>query len=128
MRGTAVLACALLLGGCSFAFVRGPASTAELSDARCTESGFFPGLDALAGAAAIGTAVGGTIIEHTSDDGHPKDFGLYYGLPLVAVGIAYLAAATFGTNRVEDCQEVKQRVKQVEIVRPVPADPTPIRE
>ncbi len=118
MRLTALV----LLGGCSFAIVRGPASTAELADAHCTSTGFFPAVDALAGAAAFGTAVGGTIIEHTSDDGHPKNFGIYYGLPLVVVGIVYLAAATFGTNRVEDCQEVnRQRAKQ-EVVRPVPTD------
>lgn len=125
MRSTALLAVVLALQGCSFAFVRGPSSTTELTDpaaTHCTESGFMPGLDALTGALTLAGAVGGVITEHTSADGKPKDFGLYYGLPLVALGIIYLASATFGTNRVEDCVEVKERTK------PAPVEPVPATE
>jgi hypothetical protein len=124
MRPTALLAAALALPGCSFALVRGPSSTVDLASpaaTHCTESGFFPGLDALTGALALAGSVTGVIVEHTSTDGRPKDFGLYYGLPLVALGIVYLASATFGTNRIEDCVEVKSRTAPP-VVTPVPTE------
>src|SRR5688572_27664634 len=99
-----VMAVGLGLAGCSFAFVRAPARLSEPptdpAAVKCNDSGLFPTLDALGGAAAISVAGGGVILEKGSEDGEPENFTAYYAGPLLAVAIVYWAAATFGTNRI----------------------------
>lgn len=113
-----------MVTGCSFAGVRGPARTVEPptdpSAIHCTESGVLPALDALGGAAAISVIGGGILLEHTSEDGEPEHFTAYYAGPLLAVAIAYFWSASFGTDRITRCTELKEQASQVRaIVRPV---------
>ena len=109
MRAVALV----VMCGCSFAGVRGPARTADPptdpAKVHCTESALLPNLDALGGAAAISVIGGGVILEHTSDDGEPEHFTKYYAGPLLAVAIAYFWSASFGTDRTERCTEVRER-------------------
>ena len=101
------------LAGCSFFGVHGPGALPDPSpppdQIHCTTDDLLPSVDALGGAGALTAAVGGTIIEHTSDSGSPHDFTKYYMLPLVAVGIVYFVSASMGTHRVEQCQVAKDR-------------------
>lgn len=109
----ALAACAAIASGCSFIGVQGPGALPDPSppadQIHCTTADFLPSIDALAGAGALVAAAGGTIIEHTSESGSPHDFGKYYMLPLVAVGIVYFVAASTGTHRVEQCEVAKDR-------------------
>ena len=95
----------LLVTGCSFALVREPHRGPPV---RCTESSVIPAIDALAGGAAIAAMGGGILLEHTSDDGKPEHFTLYYAAPILALAIVYFYSASFGTDRVAKCQELKQ--------------------
>ena len=102
---------ALALAGCSFIGVQGPGALPDPApppdQIRCTTSDFLPSIDAFGGAAAMAAAVGGVIIEHTSETGAPHDFTKYYMTPLVVAGIIYFVAASKGTHRVEQCQVAK---------------------
>ena len=107
------LAASSLVAGCSLIGVRGPGALPDPppppDQIDCTTADFLPSIDALAGAGALVAAVGGTLIEHTSESGAPHDFTKYYMLPLVAVGIVYFASASAGTHRVEQCEVAKDR-------------------
>ena len=109
MRHALVL---LLAGGCSFVGVRGPSDRIGALPAKlsCTESALLPSLDALGGAAAFAVAGGGVILEQASDDGEPESFTKYYAGPLVAVGVIYFIAASFGNNRITWCTDAKERM------------------
>jgi len=107
MRTLALLA----LAGCSFIGVKGPGALPDPPPPpdyiHCTTNDTLPSLDALGGAGALAAAVGGTIIEQTSDSGSPHNFTKYYMLPLVAVGIVYFISASSGTHKIEQCQVAK---------------------
>ena len=107
------LAAGPLFTGCSFIGVRGPGALPDPApppdEVHCTTDDLLPSVDALAGAGALVAAVGGTLIEHTSESGSPHDFTKYYMLPLIAVGIVYFVSASAGTHRVEQCQVAKDR-------------------
>jgi hypothetical protein len=103
-RSLALVACT----SCSFFAVHGPnpAHAGAGSDIQCTDDSTFPALDAIAGALAIGGAVGGEIVDQTS---HPiHRYELYYGLPALVAGVVLLVSATMGTHKVDACQAVKQ--------------------
>ena len=86
----------------------------------------LPALDALGGAAALGVMGGGILLEQTSEDGEPEHFTLYYAGPLLAVAIVYFASATFGTNRVSRCTELRESAVRVrDAVRPIEGVPPP---
>lgn len=131
MRFVAMLvASACALAGCSFALVRGPTAKAPGTDPaqiKCTSSSIIPALDALGGAAAIGAVGTGLILEHTSEDGKPENFTLYYAAPLLAVAIAYFWAASFGTDHVEKCREVKETAGTPSRWQTQPIEPAPKR-
>ena len=103
----------MLLAGCSLIAVRGPGALPDPvpppDQVHCTTADFLPSIDALAGAGALVAAVGGTLIEHTSESGSPHDFTKYYMLPLIAFGIVYFVSASTGPPRVEQCQVAKDR-------------------
>ena len=113
MRRLLALATSGALAGCSFIGVRGPGALPDppppSDQIHCTTDDLLPSVDALGGAAALATAVGGVIIEHTSASGAPHDFTKYYMTPLIVVGIVYFIAASKGTHRVEQCQAAKDR-------------------
>jgi len=115
-----------LLAGCSFVGVRAPSrssdpSTADPSAIRCNDSGLLPGLDALGGAAAIALTGGGILYEHTTDKA--DHFTKYYAGPSLALAILYFYSASFGTDRISRCSDLKERAAQVKvIVRPVDFD------
>lgn len=131
MRAPALLA--LFATGCSFVLVKDPPKVAAGTDPNkvdCTSSAVIPGIDAIAGAAAIAAAAGGVILQHTSDDGEPAHFDRYFAGPLAVLGIVYFIAASGGTDRVEACQKLKQRGEdpglwKVEPIAPGPARPKP---
>jgi len=114
----------VLASGCSFLGVRGPSAPTELianpGQVHCTDSDLLPELDALAGVATISVAGGGVILQHTSDDGAPRHFDLYYAPLLLAASILLWSSASFGTNRVEHCREVMERAAAVP---PIPDAP-----
>ena len=121
MRSAAL---AVLLAGCSFVGVRGPSGkidpdTTDRRSIKCTESDVLPALDAIGGAAALLAAGGGIILEHTSDDGEPKHFTLYYAGPLVALAIVYFSSGTFGTNRISRCSELREAKSTIIPVTPI---------
>ena len=103
----------VLLAGCSFIGVHGPPALPDPppppDQIHCTSDDLLPSVDALGGAAALATAVGGVIIENTSASGDPRNFTKYYMMPLIVVGIVYFVAASKGTHRVEECQAAKDR-------------------
>ncbi len=107
--------------------IRSPTTTdpppADARDIHCTESGLFPALDALGGAAAIAAIGGGILIEHTSDTGKAEHFTRYYALPMLVVGVVYFYAASFGTSRVERCQQLKAAATEIHAVTPVNGNP-----
>jgi len=113
------------LTGCSFIAVRGPSDRMGIlpdspSKLKCTESAFLPGMDALGGAAAFAIAGGGVIIEQASDDGDLDNFTKYYAGPLVAAGILYFIAASYGNERITWCTDARDRMAANQsIVRPV---------
>ena len=115
----------LALTGCSFVGVRGPSDRMGLlpddpSKLKCTESAFFPSMDALGGAAAFAVAGGGVIIEQASDDGDLENFTKYYAGPLVAIGVLYFIAASYGNERITWCTDARDRMDaNRSIVRPV---------
>jgi hypothetical protein len=114
----------VVLAGCSFVGVRAPARTTEPAKdpaaVHCSDSGILPALDALGGAAAISVIGGGVLLEHTSDDGEPEHFTRNFAGPLLAVAIAYFWSASFGTDRIERCSELKEQAATVQtIVRPI---------
>ena len=124
MRFTAAAIIAVLSSstGCSFVGVRGPKLTEPVDAAgnpidpktiHCTESDILPALDALGGAGALAVAGGGIILEKTSDDGSPKHFTAYYAGPLVALAVLFFYSASFGTDRVSRCTELKESKTQI---------------
>lgn len=125
MRSVALV----LVAGCSFVGVRGPARTAgqppgDPGSIKCTESDVLPALDALGGAVALGVMGGGILLEQTSEDGEPENFTLYYAGPALAVAIAYFWSASYGTSRVSRCTELKEQLSKVkEAVRPIEGVP-----
>ena len=118
-----------LVAGCSFVGVRGPGSRVGLlpedpADLKCSESSLFPSLDALGGAAAIGIAGGGIVLEQTSEDGKPENFTKYYAAPIVALAIVYFVSASYGNNRITWCTDARERIlKARDGVRPVDLGP-----
>lgn len=133
MAGNRLCACGLLLAavatGCSFALVRGPSDRIGLlpddpAKLKCSDSSLFPGLDALAGAAAIAVAGGGVVLEQTSEDGKPENFTKYYAGPLVVLGIIYFVSASFGNRRITWCSDARERIiKARDSVRPIELEP-----
>jgi hypothetical protein len=121
------LLCLVLVAGCSFVGVKKPRSaldpkTGALDPAsvRCSDSGVLPALDALGGAAAIAAIGGGVILEHSSDSSTYNNFSYYYAPPLLAVAIAFFWSASFGTDRIEQCEELEQQARETrQIVRPI---------
>jgi hypothetical protein len=117
-------ALAVTVSGCSFIAVRGPVHTTEtIQDpalVKCTESSLLPSLDAVAGVIAAGGSIFGTIVDQTNSSTHlPDHFTAYYAGPLLALGIAYLWSASFGTDRVEACHDAKAAVIPPAVVKPI---------
>ena len=112
-KAAVLLLATFQVAGCSFIGVRGPGALPDPSpppdQIHCTTDDLLPSVDALAGAGALTAAVGGTLIEHTSESGAPHDFTKYYMFPLIAVGIVYFVSASAGTHRVEQCEVAKDR-------------------
>jgi hypothetical protein len=113
MRATGLLA---LLGACSFVGVRGPSDRVGIvpddpAKVKCTDSTLFPSIDALGGAAAAAVAVGGIVLEKSSDDGKPEHFTSYYAGPLAVLSIVYFYAASWGNNRITWCTDAKERAE-----------------
>jgi hypothetical protein len=115
----------LLLGGCSFVGVRGPSDRVgalpdDPAKLRCTESPLLPSLDAAGGALAFAVAGAGVILEQASDNNEPENFTKYYAGPLVAAGILYFIAASFGNTRITWCTDAKERMAAArDTIRPV---------
>jgi hypothetical protein len=120
------VACACALGGCSFIAVRGPVHShaatpiQDPSLIRCTDSAVLPSLDAVTGSLGVGAALFGGIVDQTSahtdlPDHYTRDFAG----PLLAIGIAYLWSASFGTDRVEACVDAKAAVIPKAVVVPI---------
>jgi len=117
--------------GCSFFLVKGPSQRVDVigegADRKCTETSIVPVVDVAGGLAAAAAAVGGVILEQTSDDGEPENFGKYYAGPLVVASIVYFVAASRGNSRTTWCSDMKDRIKAGEGVRPnLPPPPTSI--
>jgi hypothetical protein len=106
----------VLATGCSYAFVREPKHMdpppTDPRQVHCNDSGLFPSLDALGGAAAISVAGGGVIIDQTSETGRAENFTKYYAAPLLALAIVYFYSGSFGTERVSKCQELKETAER----------------
>ena len=131
---SALVACAL--AGCSFVGVRAPVHrdppVQDPALITCTESSLLPSLDAVAGSFAVAAAVFGGVAEQTeAHDSVPAHFTKYYVGPLLVLGIAYLWSASFGTDRVEHCVDVKAAVIPGVVVTPIdmsgvkPPEPQP---
>src|SRR5688572_18889673 len=107
MYATRHVLCLLVLGGCSFVGVRGPSDRVGALPAKlsCTESPLLPSLDAAGGALAFAVAGAGVILEQASDNNEPENFTKYYAGPLVAAGILYFIAASFGNTRITWCTD-----------------------
>jgi hypothetical protein len=126
----ALLVACSMLGGCSFLLVKDPPRVPAGTDPAkvdCTSSSVIPGIDALGGAAAIAAAAGGVVLEHTSSDGEPKRFDLYFAGPLVVLGVIYFYAAAGGTDAVEACQKIKAKGDDPQTWQVTPIAPGPAR-
>ncbi len=124
----ASLAACSMLAGCSFVLVKDPPRVAPGTDpakVNCSQSSLIPGIDAIGGAAAIAAAAAGVVLEHTSSDGSPKRFDLYFAGPLVVLGIIYFYAASGGTDAVEACQKIKVKADDPQTWQITPIDPGP---
>jgi|LNFM01.2.fsa_nt_gb hypothetical protein len=113
MRSLA-LVLALAVTGCSFIGVRGPNERVgrppkRREDLNCTTSAALPGLDGLAGTAAIGAAGIGTLFEQVSEDGEPDGFTKYAAGPLFVGALVLFISASFGNTRVTWCSDAKDR-------------------
>jgi uncharacterized membrane protein YqgA involved in biofilm formation len=100
------LGLALALAGCSLFAVQGLPESYNATTVTCTESDLVPSLDAVGGVLAIAGAVGGEFVTQLTDH-TVSHYELFYGLPLVVVGIVYLVAAGKGTAKVQRCRAVK---------------------
>lgn len=113
MRSLA-LVLALATTGCSFVGVRGPnermsRAPQRREDLTCTTSSVLPGLDGLAGTAALGAAGIGTLFEQVSEDGEPEGFTKYAAGPLFVAAVTLFISASFGNTRVTWCTDAKDR-------------------
>ncbi|MBX3160451.1 MAG: hypothetical protein KF773_31085 [Deltaproteobacteria bacterium] len=128
MRAIATVSILVTLAGCSFVAVRSPVRPPDDGRPidprriRCDDSQLFPTLDALGGAAALAAAGGGILVEGLSDTGKFENFTLYAAGPLVALGVLYFYAASFGTTRVGRCADLKEGAGAVEPIRPIEFD------
>ena len=130
MRWIAALAACSLLGGCSFLLVKDPPRVVAGTDPAkvdCSTTSVIPGIDAIGGAAAIAASAGGIVLQHTSTDGSPRHFDLYFAAPLLVLGIIYFYAASGGTDAVEACQKIKAKADDPQTWQIVPIDPGPPR-
>ena len=97
---------ALSLAGCSFFFVKPPPEAYDAKTLVCTDGDVLPSVDSATGVLSIATAVGGEFVTQLTD--HKLDhYELVLGLPLVAIGIAYLVSASYGTHAVQRCRAIK---------------------
>ncbi|MCX5743447.1 MAG: hypothetical protein NT062_13215 [Proteobacteria bacterium] len=98
------------------------------STVHCSTSAALPSLDAIGGAAAIAASAGGTLYEGVSDNADFKNFKYYYALPLLAVGIAYMWSASYGTDHVEACTEYKEKAGQPSLWQIQPIEGPPAKD
>jgi hypothetical protein len=98
---------ALMLSvGCSLFTVTGPQSTPDRY-LDCTTSRAVPIADLVIGSAAIaaGAAIAYRDRHEANNDTGVKTFAIT--LPLLAVGVAFLAASQYGTSRVTRCRAAR---------------------
>ena len=100
-------AAVLLLGGCSFAFVKGPDPDPPR---RCTTGLSWPLVDSAGAAAGFTLATVAAIHVATNDYGTAegdrmrRDTDRDIAVGLAAVGLVYTGAAVFGFYRVHACR------------------------
>jgi len=92
--------------GCSYVTVNAPHIGETAATTRCTESDVWPSIDSAIGISGIAGAVGGELVDRLTNH-HMANYELLVGLPAIVVGIAYLVGASYGTDAVEACRNVK---------------------
>ncbi|MDQ3368693.1 MAG: hypothetical protein M3680_24960 [Myxococcota bacterium] len=106
------LALALLpgAGGCSYVLTRNPSRAMLTEDqTNCTSHHGYTIVDAVIGAAAVGVGATVIILEQKDEPDYQSVPTYVIGIPLLALGAAFLASSSHGHGKVTRCRKALAR-------------------